>query len=115
MKSKHSVPAVTSLPQSPREESDHRVRNYVITMTIRVVCFILMAVVQPYSWYTWVFAAAAAFLPYFAVVIANAGSDNTTTTAESPMQELDAPRPEPLPDSGDPSVITIRETREDER
>mgnify|MGYP000877296737 CR=1 FL=1 len=60
MNRKRDVPAVTSLPQSPREEGDHRVRRYAITMTIRIVCFALMALVQPYGWYTWVFAIVAA-------------------------------------------------------
>ncbi|MCI1020497.1 DUF3099 domain-containing protein [Microbacterium sp. C5A9] len=116
MKSKHLVPAVTSLPQSPQAEADHRVRRYALTMTIRIVCFALMMFVQPYGWYTWVFAAAAAVLPYIAVVFANAGSDSTETTAESPLQELEAPvvvTEEPAAPS-DPQVFTIRESGRDD-
>lgn len=116
MKSKPLVPAVTSLPQSPKDEADHRVRRYALTMTIRIVCFALMMFVQPYGWYTWVFALAAAVLPYIAVVFANAGSDSTETTAESPVQELEAPASTPtLPVEEDaaPHVITIRESRQD--
>lgn len=116
MKSKHLVPAVTSLPQSPQAEADHRVRRYALTMTIRIVCFALMMFVQPYGWYTWVFAAAAAVLPYIAVVFANAGSDSTETTAESPLQELEAPavvveEPSSL---SDPQVFRIRESGRDD-
>nr|WP_201469966.1 DUF3099 domain-containing protein [Microbacterium hydrocarbonoxydans] len=117
MKSKHLVPAVTSLPQSPQAEADHRVRRYALTMTIRIVCFALMMFVQPYGWYTWVFAAAAAVLPYIAVVFANAGSDSTETTAESPLQEIEAPAPvaeKPSPSTSDPQVITIRESGRDD-
>jgi hypothetical protein len=116
VKSKPLVPAVTSLPQSPRDEADHRVRRYALTMTIRIVCFALMMFVQPYGWYTWVFALAAAVLPYIAVVFANAGSDSTETTAESPVQQLEAPAPAPtLPveRGSDPDVFTIRESRQD--
>lgn len=115
MKSKRAVPAVTSLPESPQAESDHRVRRYAITMSIRIACFFLMVLVQPYGWYTWVFAIAAAVLPYIAVVFANAGSDSTETAAESPMLEVEAPRvvQEPLQDSG-PQVFRITETRQDE-
>ncbi|CAH0184432.1 hypothetical protein SRABI98_01600 [Microbacterium sp. Bi98] len=116
MKSKPLVPAVTSLPQSPKDEADHRVRRYALTMTIRIVCFALMMFVQPYGWYTWVFALAAALLPYIAVVFANAGSDSTETTAESPVQQLEAPAPVPtLPVEQDPPphVITIHESRQD--
>ncbi|MBO9626073.1 MAG: DUF3099 domain-containing protein [Microbacterium sp.] len=110
MKNKHLVPAVTSLPQSPGDEADHRVRRYALTMGIRVVCFGLMALVQPYGWYTWVFGLAAAVLPYIAVVFANAGSDSTETTAESPMQQIDAPPTAPVVDEpSDPQVFTVHE------
>ena len=117
MKSKRPIPAVTSLPQSPQVESDHRVRRYALTMTIRIVCFALMMFVQPYGWYTWVFAAAAAVLPYIAVVFANAGSDSTETTAESPVQQIAAPAPaavaETTVEPTDPGIFTIRETPRD--
>lgn len=114
MKNKRLVPAVTSLPQSPRDEADHRVRRYALTMTIRILCFGLMVLVQPYGWYTWVFAIAAAVLPYIAVVFANAGSDSTETRAESPLQQLEAPLVAEVPeDDVDPSIITIHESRQD--
>ena len=117
MKSKPLVPAVTSLPQSPQAEADHRVRRYALTMTIRIVCFALMMFVQPYGWYTWIFAAAAAVLPYIAVVFANAGSDSTETIAESPVQQHEAPAPvisEPVEqESTAPDVFTIHESRQD--
>jgi hypothetical protein len=86
-------------------------------MTIRIVCFALMMFVQPYGWYTWIFAAAAAVLPYIAVVFANAGSDSTETIAESPVQQLEAPAPvvpEPVEqESTAPDVFTIHESRQD--
>lgn len=89
-------------------------RRYVLTMSIRVVCFALMVLVQPYGWYTWVFGISAAVLPYIAVVFANAGSDSTDTTAESPVQELDAPRPAPIEsDTTAPAVFTIHEGPKD--
>ncbi|WP_259976517.1 DUF3099 domain-containing protein [Microbacterium sp. p3-SID336] len=113
MKNARRVPAVTSLPQSPRDEGDHRVRRYALTMTIRIVCFWLMFFVQPFGWYTWVFALAAAVLPYIAVVFANAGSDSTDTGAESPLRELDAPSGPPPVRETDPGVFTIREGRTD--
>jgi hypothetical protein len=114
VKKKRLVPAVTSLPQSPRDEADHRVRRYALTMTIRILCFGLMVLVQPYGWYTWVFAIAAAVLPYIAVVFANAGSDSTETTAESPVQQIEAPVVVQAPaEAVDPSIITIHESRQD--
>ncbi|WP_226533042.1 DUF3099 domain-containing protein [Microbacterium paraoxydans] len=110
MKNARQVPAVTSLPQSPRDEADHRVRRYALTMTIRIVCFGLMVLVQPYGWYTWVFGISAAVLPYIAVVFANAGSDSTETTAESPLREIDAPQPAPIDsEPSAPQIFTIHE------
>lgn len=107
MKHPHPAPSVTSLPLSPQVESDHRVRKYMITMVIRTTCFVLMAVVQPYGWWTWLFAAAAIFLPYVAVVDANAGMDSVETKAESPLQQLESTAPEA---PAAPETITIRES-----
>lgn len=115
MKSKRLVPAVTSLPESPQAEVDHRVRRYAVTMAIRIVCFGLMVFVQPYGWYTWVFAIAAAVLPYIAVVFANAGSDSTESSAESPVAEIEATPAvvaEPR-DTDDPQIFTIHEKPQD--
>lgn len=62
-------------------------------MGIRIGCFIAMAVVTPYGWYTWVFAAGAVFLPYIAVVIANVGEDSRGPAVISPERMLDASAP----------------------
>lgn len=114
MNRKRAAASVTSLPQSPRAESDHRVRRYAITMTIRIVCFGLMVFIQPYGWYTWVFALAAAVLPYIAVVFANAGSDSSETTAESPVQQIEpAPSAPGEVDPTDPQIFTIHEKPQD--
>ncbi|MBE7954730.1 DUF3099 domain-containing protein [Microbacterium oxydans] len=114
MKNARQIPAVTSLPQSPQDEGDHRVRRYVLTMFIRIACFALMVLVQPYGWYTWVFGISAAVLPYIAVVFANAGSDSTEMTAESPRQELEAPGPAPIAnETTGPQVFTIHEGPKD--
>ena len=114
MKEKRPAPAVTSLPQSPQVEADHRVRRYALTMIIRTVCFLLMVVVQPLGWWTWAFAVAAIFLPYIAVVYANAGSDSTPRSVESPVAQLEALRGSaPSPTAAEPDVITIIERRDD--
>lgn len=110
MRHNRNAPSVTSLPQSPQDEARGRVRHYAITMGIRTVCFILMAVVQPIGWWTFVFAAGAIFLPYIAVVYANAGSDSTPTQVESPVLEIEAVPAAPEPDEQAPRIITIRES-----
>lgn len=110
MKSTRHTPSVTSLPEAPQDEGKRRVRHYAITMGIRTACFILMAVVQPIGWWTFVFAAGAIFLPYIAVVAANAGADSTPTSVESPTLAIGSPGPAPSADDA-PSIITIQESR----
>lgn len=117
MKHARHAPAVTSLPQAPQDEATARVRRYWITMGIRMACFALTVLITPYGWYTWVFAIAAAVLPYIAVVFANAVSPTATPGAESPTQELTAPQPSapPVPkEAADPSILTIQEQSKDD-
>lgn len=83
-------------------------RRYWITMGIRMACFALTVLVTPYGWYTWVFAFAAAILPYIAVVFANAVSPTKSTPAESPVQSIVA-APHVEAAQADPTVITIAE------
>ena len=78
-------------------------------MGIRVVCFILMVVITPYGWYTWVLGAAAVFIPYVAVVLANVGADERRPEAENPERALPAaPTIHPAP-AADTGVIRIAE------
>lgn len=87
--------------------------RYLITMGIRIVCFALMVLVTPYGWYTWIFAAGAIVLPYFAVIVANVGSDVRDTTAENPELALPAPPAAPPPQAPTdeaPPVIQIHES-----
>lgn len=103
-------PSATSLPQSPQDDEATRIRKYLVTMGIRVLCLVLMVVVQPYSWYTWIFGLGAAVLPYVAVVLANVGKDAHEARAERP--ELALPAPPPAGErSHDPGVIRVAETR----
>ena len=81
-------------------------------MSLRVVCFILMVTVTPYSWYTWLFAIGAAVLPYLAVVVANVSAAPTARKAEPPMRPLEAraaPAPEQVP-AEDDGIIRLHES-----
>jgi hypothetical protein len=49
----------------------HRMRRYLISMSVRTVCFVLAVVFD--GWLRWTMAGAAIVLPYIAVVMANAG------------------------------------------
>lgn len=64
---------ITSAARSHSEEVRGRERRYLISMGIRTLCF-LVALASIGHWFVWVFIAAAVFLPYVAVVIANAGA-----------------------------------------
>jgi hypothetical protein len=85
--------SVTSLEVSPEEERRNRFIKYTVAMIIRSVCVVL-AVLVPLGWLTVLFAAGAVFLPYFAVVIANAqGSSSSSAskrTAEAPTISITA-------------------------
>jgi len=85
--------SVTSLEVSPEEERRSRFIKYTVAMIIRVVCIVL-AVSVPLGWLTVMFAMGAIFLPYFAVIIANAqganSSKSTRNTAEAPTISISA-------------------------
>jgi Mn2+/Fe2+ NRAMP family transporter len=62
---------ITTASASRNEEIAGRQRRYVISMTIRTICFVAAILVGP-GWLRWVLVAAALLLPYVAVVMANA-------------------------------------------
>ncbi|MCQ1986857.1 DUF3099 domain-containing protein [Arthrobacter sp. zg-Y844] len=91
-----SVPRITDAPSPHTDEMRARMIKYSVSMGIRVVCLFLMFFVH--GWLLWVVIAGAVVLPYFAVVIANGGSDTRLMTGSDAMIErppataLDAPR-----------------------
>ena len=60
---------ITSLPPPASEEQQLRIRQYLLSMAVRTVCFIAAIFTQGY--YRWTLMIAAVILPYFAVVVAN--------------------------------------------
>jgi hypothetical protein len=77
-----------------------------VMMGIRLACIVAMVLVQPFGWYTWVFALGAVVLPYIAVVIANVGSDVRRTNVESPERMLESP-PTAAPAAPEPAAPTV--------
>lgn len=72
--------SVSAVPPSAKADRDHRMRSYLISMTIRTVCFALVGVfltVLPWTPGAWICAIAAVVLPYPAVVFANATNKRT--------------------------------------
>ena len=65
--------SITSAPKSLKSDLAGRQRRYLISMIIRTICFLLTVVLpSPIRWFA---LAGAMFLPYIAVVIANAGRE----------------------------------------
>lgn len=81
--------SATSLESSPEEERKARLVKYTIAMSVRVICLILGVFLE--GWAMWVAFAGAIFLPYFAVVIANApGKSTTAVKATAPTKSISA-------------------------
>ena len=83
--------SVTTARPPLREEQSARMRTYLITMGVRTVCFFGAVVVT--GWLRWTMVALAVFLPYFAVIIANAVkpralNTSTSRSAVSPNRHL---------------------------
>ncbi|KJL38081.1 hypothetical protein RS81_03079 [Microbacterium terrae] len=73
-------------------------------MGVRIACFILMVVITPYGWYTWVLGAAAILIPYIAVVSANVGEEARRNRPEDPQPTLAAT---PHPTDVDPETHPV--------
>ena len=82
-KSASKAPAVydiTAAPASLTRDQAGRQRRYFYSMMIRTFCFILTVILpSPYRWFALL---GAVTLPYFAVVIANAGRETVTRGAD---------------------------------
>ncbi len=81
--------SITTVSESPDDERKSRMLKYTLAMTIRVVCIILAMFVD--GWLMWLAFAGAIFLPYFAVVLANAqgpkpGEISRVTTVLKPVE-----------------------------
>jgi hypothetical protein len=64
---------ITSAQKSLSSDQPGRQRRYFYSMMVRTACFILTVVLpSPFRWFA---LAGAVFLPYIAVVIANAGRE----------------------------------------
>jgi hypothetical protein len=69
------VYSVTAARTGTSDDLAHRQKRYLISMTIRTICFILAVVTG--GPIRWVFVAAALVLPYIAVIMANAVGSGT--------------------------------------
>lgn len=85
------VQRVTSAQESLSDDQTRRTRRYLLTMGIRTACFIALIFVE--GVWQWVCIAGAVFLPYIAVVMANAGRENDgfTNRPVSPVSRTELP------------------------
>lgn len=89
--------------------------QYSLAMGIRMVCLILIFVVD--GWFKLLMVAGAVFLPWFAVVIAN-GNDKAEVHSDSlldsaPLAELESP-PVPAPQENPGSTVLQGELVDDD-
>ena len=112
------VHSITDAAAAHSEEMRQRMIKYAVAMGIRMVCLVLIFVVD--GWFKVLPVIGAVFLPWFAVIIAN-GSDQAEVHADSlldyaPLAQLDAPAAGPGgQDPEDPSVTLLQgELVEDE-
>lgn len=93
---------ISDAREAHSDEMRQRMIKYTLSMGIRMVCLILVFVVE--GWLQWVMIAGAVFLPYFAVIFANGGSDTSNITHSdalldrAPAPELEATAPLPAQD-----------------
>ena len=106
------VHSITDAAAAHSEEMRQRMIKYAVAMGIRMVCLILIFVVD--GWLKILPVIGAVFLPWFAVIIAN-GSDKAEVHADSlldyaPLAQLDAPAAGPAGGAvpGDPSMTLLQ-------
>lgn len=100
------VQRVTSAQEALSDDQARRTRRYLITMAIRTACFVALIFVE--GVWQWVCIAGAVFLPYIAVVMANAGRENDrfANPPVSPVSRTELPAtavrviPSPEPPQG---------------
>jgi hypothetical protein len=96
------VQSVTSAPVSAADDQSHRVRRYLLTMGIRVVCGALALFTE--GWVRWTFVALAVVLPYIAVVMANAVGPRSGESVAPVEHQAPAALPEGPPDEPDRTI-----------
>lgn len=82
------VVRITDARGSLSDDIARRRRNYLISMSIRVLCFV--GAYFAHGWLRWTCVAGALVIPYVAVVLANAA---TTLVASPPLPPMDTTTP----------------------
>lgn len=101
------VHSITDAAAAHSEDMRHRMMQYSLAMGIRMVCLILIFVVD--GWFKLLMVAGAVFLPWIAVVIAN-GNDKAEVHSDlllesAPLAELESPPVPPARDSPESTLL----------
>ncbi|GAB3387465.1 hypothetical protein GCM10027568_07210 [Humibacter soli] len=91
--------SITSLPHAPADERRTRMLEYTVMMSIRVLCIVSLIWVR--GWWLLIPAAGAVFLPYFAVVVANAVRPRPATPLRPGSILPAGPQAQPTDDHAD--------------
>jgi hypothetical protein len=110
------VHSITDAAAAHSEDMRQRMIKYALAMGIRMVCLILIFVVD--GWFKILMVAGALFLPWIAVVIAN-GSDKAEIHSDSlldsaPLAELESPPWAASPEEGPTSAVLQGELIDDD-
>jgi hypothetical protein len=101
---KQQVFSITTAAESQTDDRMRREKRYAISMAIRTLCFLggVVLVTRPMPWAVggWLMFVGAVFLPYAAVIFANAGvrkkGDGPSPFGPETRSQLEAPHTTPL-------------------
>ncbi|MDO5700395.1 MAG: DUF3099 domain-containing protein [Bowdeniella nasicola] len=85
------VYSITSARRALSEDVDDRNMRYLVTMVIRTVCVLAVALIP--HWYRWLFAVGAVVLPILAVLVVNAGREPRGSIDETTDPRSAQPHP----------------------
>lgn len=110
-----AVHSITDAATAHSEDMHRRMMKYALAMGIRMVCLILIFVVD--GWFKLVMVAGAVFLPWIAVIIANGGDQaevhSDLLLDSAPLAELESPVWPPEQEEN-PSAVLQGELIDDE-
>jgi hypothetical protein len=104
---------ITAAPTSHTDDLGVRYRKYVISMLIRTACFLCFAFID--HWSRWIFIGGAVFLPYVAVVLANAGRESRGPAPESFDVTAQAARPPQQLPALEARITSVSSPRDEHR
>ncbi|WP_442545751.1 DUF3099 domain-containing protein [Arthrobacter sp. KN11-1C] len=98
------VHSITDAAAAHSDDMRERMIKYAVAMGIRLVCLILIFVVD--GWFKIIAVAGAVFLPWIAVVIAN-GSDKAEVHSDALLDYVPAVELEASPEEGEPPAAPV--------